>query len=80
MTCGVCGVTARMAGVFRLQCEFGVKCDDVLGWGDICCAFVPATLGGETADITPNLRAKTQLQSLPVALRTHAHRMRPHHW
>jgi hypothetical protein len=23
---------------------------------------------------------KTQLQSLPVALRTHAHRMRPHHW
>jgi hypothetical protein len=30
--------------------------------------------------IRPKLRAKTQLQSLPVVLRTHTHSMRPHHW
>jgi hypothetical protein len=47
MTCGVCGVTARLAGVFCLRWEFGVECGDVFGWGDICCAVVFATLGGE---------------------------------
>jgi uncharacterized membrane protein len=52
VTCGVCGVTARLAGVFCLRWEFGVECIDVFGWGDICCAFVLATLGGETVVCT----------------------------
>jgi hypothetical protein len=52
MTCGVCGVTARLAGVFCLRWEFGVECADVFGWGDICCAFVFATLGGENVVCT----------------------------
>jgi hypothetical protein len=52
MTCGVCGVTARLAGGFCLRCEFGVECDDVFGLGEIYCAFVSATLGGETVVCT----------------------------
>jgi hypothetical protein len=44
------------------------------------CVDTPPQLPGRTGTIRPNLRAKTQLQSLPVALRTHVHRMHPHHW
>jgi hypothetical protein len=52
ITCGFCGMTARLAGVFCLLWEFGVECADVLGWGDICCAVVFATFGGETVVCT----------------------------
>jgi hypothetical protein len=44
------------------------------------CVDTPPQLSTRPGTIRPNLRAKTQLQSLPVVLRTHAHRMRPHHW
>jgi hypothetical protein len=52
ITCGVGGVTACLGGVCYLRWEFGVECDDVVGWGGICCAFVFATLGGETVFCT----------------------------
>jgi hypothetical protein len=52
MTFRVCGVNARLAGVFRLRWEFGVECDDVFGWGDIRCVVVFATLRGETVFCT----------------------------
>jgi hypothetical protein len=45
-------VTIRLAGVFCLRCEFGVECDDVFGWREICYASVSATLGGETVVCT----------------------------
>jgi hypothetical protein len=52
MTCGVCGVTERLSGVFCLRWEFGVECDDVFGWGDIFCVVVFFTLGGEAVVCT----------------------------
>jgi hypothetical protein len=44
------------------------------------CADTPPHLSTRPGTIHPNLRAKTHFQSLPVVLRTHSHRMRPHHW
>jgi hypothetical protein len=44
------------------------------------CVDIPPQLSTRTGTIRPKLRAKTHLQSLPVVLRTHTHRMRPHHW
>jgi hypothetical protein len=41
---------------------------------------IPPQLSARPGTIRPKLPAKTHLQSLPVALRTHAHCMRPHHW
>jgi hypothetical protein len=52
ITCGVGGVTARLAGVCCLRWEFGVEYDDVVGCGGIYCAVVFATLGGETVFCT----------------------------
>jgi hypothetical protein len=52
MTCGVCGVTARLAGVFCRQCEFGVACVVMFCLGEICWAVAFGTLGGETAVCT----------------------------
>jgi hypothetical protein len=52
MTCGVCGVTIRLTGVFCLQCEFGVDCDGKMCWRDICSGSVLATLGGKTVVCT----------------------------
>jgi hypothetical protein len=52
MTLDVCGVTIGLTGVFCLRCEFGVDCDDKMGWREICYVFVPATLGGETVVCT----------------------------
>jgi hypothetical protein len=40
----------------------------------------PPQLSTQPDTIRPNLQAKTQLQSLPVMLRMHAHRMHPYHW
>jgi hypothetical protein len=44
MTCGVCGVTARLAGAFCLRCEFGVDCNDVSGWREffLCLCLPPS--------------------------------------
>jgi hypothetical protein len=44
------------------------------------CVDIPPQLSTRPGTIRPKLRAKTQLQSLPVMLRMHAHHMRPHHW
>jgi hypothetical protein len=44
------------------------------------CVDIPPQLSVRPGTIRPNLRDKTYLQSLPVALRTHVHRMRPHRW
>jgi hypothetical protein len=52
MTWDVCGVTIRLRGVFCLRCEFGVDCDDEMGWREICSVSVPVTLGGETVVCT----------------------------
>jgi hypothetical protein len=52
MAWDVCGVTICLAGVCCLRCEFGVDCDDEMGWREICSASVLATLGGETVVCT----------------------------
>jgi hypothetical protein len=48
MACGVCGVTARIEVIFKRRCEFGTVSELFLCWGDILCAVVFGTLGGET--------------------------------
>jgi hypothetical protein len=40
----------------------------------------PPHISYRPGTIHPKLWAKTHLQSLPVALRTHVHRMLPHRW
>jgi hypothetical protein len=44
------------------------------------CVDTPPHLSTRPGTTHPKLRAKTHLQSLPVVLRMHSHRMRPHHW
>jgi hypothetical protein len=44
------------------------------------CVDIPPQLSTRPSNIRPKLRAKTHLQSLPVMLRMHYHRMRPRHW
>jgi hypothetical protein len=50
MRCLWCDYTSDR--FFCLRCEFGVDCNDVFGWREMCSASMPATLGGETVVCT----------------------------
>jgi hypothetical protein len=52
ITWRVSGVTTRRRGVCCLRCEFGVYCDGIICWRNVCPGSVTVTLGGETVVCT----------------------------